>query len=896
MTNDGRPDPDVLLRAISEEELRARTAVLKVFLGMSAGVGKTYAMLRAARERLKEGTDVVIGVVETHGRLETLALTESLPVIPRKEIEYKGVTIHEMDLDAILAKKPKIVLVDELAHTNAPGSRHQKRYQDVIELLDAGIDVYTTVNVQHLESRKDLVEQITGVSIRETVPDSILERAGQIELVDITPNDLLRRLSEGKVYLGDKKERAAKNFFKPNSLTALREIALRVTAERVDQELQQFQGLRQNLGPWQTNERMMVAVSHSPYSERLIRTTRRLAFNLEAPWVAVHVDTGVPLNDEDQAQLAKNIALARELKAEVVTTTDTDVPSALRRIARQKNVTQVVVGRPTKRFFRDLLEGGTLLDRLVREIGEIDVHVIRQDEISNYKPLMITKIEHFSGPFSYWNAFWFLLGTSFLNGMLEPLIGYRAVGFLFLLGVLGVGLVSTIGPTFFVAALSALVWNYFFIPPRLTFAVNEPEDGVLIFIYLVAALVTGYLTSRVRAHERILRDREDRTNALFEVSQDIAGSRLKEEFLAKINARVGRLLDGECRILLASQESKLAVSEKKSYSPHPPLSEKEQAVAVWAFESGKVAGWSTETLSESNALYVPLKAPDETVGVLVYQPRTKRKLNLERENILHSIASQLAVSLQRHFFEKRLRESDRLKESEKIHETLLNSISHEMRTPLTAVIGTATALDDEANSKNPDYVRALAQNLLEAGDRLNRVIENLLDMSRLNSGMLALKLEWHDVSDLVGVTLKKLGRNLNQHRVEIEMPKDLPLVEMDFRLMEHALANLLLNAAAYSPHGTFIRISARKADSTLLLAVEDQGPGVPENLLDMVFEKFFRVPGTPTGGVGLGLSIVKNIVEFHKGRVGVENRIDGGARFTIELPLTEAPPVPKEDS
>lgn len=894
MTNDGRPDPDALLRAVGEAELKAKSAHLRVFLGMSAGVGKTYAMLRAAQARLNEGLDVVVGIVETHGRSETMALAEPLPKIPRKKIEYMGVTLEEMDLDAILLKKPKLVLVDELAHTNVPGSRHQKRYQDVLEILDAGIDVYTTLNVQHLESRKDLVEQITRVPIRETVPDSILERASQIELIDITPNDLLRRLKEGKVYLGEKAEHAAQNFFKPNSLTALREIALRVTAERVDQDLQQFQDLTQGSGPVQTNERLMVAVSHSPYSEKLIRATRRLAYNLEAPWIAVHVDTGIPLNDEDQAQLAKNIKLARELKAKVVTTTDTDIPSALRRVARQKNVTQIIVGRPTKRFFRDVIEGGTLLDRLVRESGEIDVHVIRQDGESTYSPPLITKIEHFSSPITYWNTLWFMFGVSFLSGFVEPFIGYRAVGFIFLLGVLGVGLLSTIGPTFLAGILSSFIWNFFFIPPRLTFVIQEPEDVILILSYLIAALVTGFLTNRIRTHERVLREREDRTNALYEVAQDIANSRAKDEFLTKINVRVGQLLDGECGVLLRSQEGKLLVNEYKVYSPQPELSEKEKAVAVWSFESGKMAGWSTDTLAEAKALYIPLKTPDEIVGILVYQPRTKRKLNLEQENMLFSISSQLAVSLERHFFEKRMRESERLKESEKIHQTLLNSISHEMRTPLTAVMGTATALDDEANAKNPKFVRALAGQLLEAGDRLNRVIENLLDMSRLNSGVLALNLEWQDIHDLVGVTLKKLGKNLENHRVVVEIPNDLPLVQMDFRLIEHALANLLLNAAAYSPQKTTIRISVRIVDATICIVVEDQGSGVPEDLLDKVFEKFFRVPGTPAGGVGLGLSIVKNIAEFHKGSVHVENRSEGGASFSISLPLTKAPPVPEE--
>ena len=891
---DERPDPDILLRAIKDEEVKTKGGALRVFLGMSAGVGKTYAMLQAAQARQKEGQDVVIGIVECHGRLETIALTKHLPEIPRKKIQYKGVAIQEMDLDAILEKKPKLVLVDELAHTNAPGSRHQKRYQDVLELLDAGIDVYTTVNVQHLESRKDLVEQITGIPIRETVPDSILEQAVQIELIDITPNDLLRRLKEGKVYLGEKADHAAQNFFKPNSLTALREIALRVTAERVDQDLQKFSDLKINSGPWQTNERLMVAISHSPYSEKLIRATRRLAYNLEAPWIALHVDTGLQLNSEDQAQLTKNIELARRLNAEVVLTTETDILTALKRIARQKNVTQIVVGRPTRRWVRDLLEGGSLLERLVRESGEIDVHVLRYARKGRYKEPFWRRLHFYNKPVQYWNTFWFLTGMTLISSLLDPWIGYRAVGFIFLLGVMIVGMLASTGPVIFAALFSVITWNFFFIPPLFTFTIRAPEDAIMCMTFFVVASIMGYLTNRIHDRERIIREREARTNVLYEVLKDISSSWEKSEFLTKVLDRVGKILNAECGVLLKDTDGRLQTEKQRPYSIF--LDVKESAVANWVFQNRKIAGWSTDTLSESKSLYLPLTALTETVGVFIFQPKVKRILTPEQDYLLHSIVQQLANALERHFVEKRLKESDQLHESEKIHQTLLNSISHEMRTPLTTVLGTASALDDEDNSRNPKYVRALAGQLFDAGDRLNRVIENLLDMSRLNSGVLALTFEWQDVQDLVGVTIKKLGKNLSQHSLVVEIPKDLPLVKMDFRLMEHALSNLLLNATTYSYPGTVIRLFARAAEGTMYLGVEDQGAGIPKELLDKVFDKFFRVPGTPPGGIGLGLSIVKNIVELHKGLVSVKNRPEGGASFTLELPLTEAPKVPNEES
>lgn len=890
MSDESRPNPDLLLKALQTDE--SGYGRLRLFFGMSAGVGKTYAMLRAAHQRRQEGVDVIVGIVETHGRRETAALAENLPVVPRRRLDYRGTVLEEMDLDEILRRRPELVIVDELAHTNAPGSRHPKRYQDVLELLEAGIDVYSAINVQHLESRKDSVEAITGIQIRETVPDSILERAHLVELVDIAPSELLRRLAEGKVYLGDKAAHAAQNFFKEDRLTALREIALRLTAERVDKDLQRFGETRGSAIPWQTNERLMVAISHSPSSEKLIRATRRLAYNLEAPWIAVHVDDGVALSNEDQAQLAKNVALARELKAEVVTTTDTDVSRALRRLARQKNVTQIVVGRPTRRPWRDWMIG-TVLDRLAREADEIDLHVIGQETI-RYEGLSEWwhRLRFATGIAAYWNTFWFLFAIAFISGYLEPWIGYRSVGFIFLFGVLATGLATTIGPTLFIAALGALTWNFFFIPPRLTFAITQPEDVIMVLSYFVVASITGTLTSRLKAHERVLREREDRTNALYEISQDIAGSRDKNEFLTKVVDRVGRLLDGECRILLRGIDGKLRTGGGAYYAPS--LNEKEQAVAVWAFDSGKAAGWSTDTLTEARALYLPLKTPSGVVGVFVYKPRHGRKLSLEQQNLLDSIVQQLSVSLERHFYENRVRAAERLEESERLHQTLLSSISHEMRTPLTTVLGVATALEEKAAAGNPEYVTALASELHRAGDRLNRVIENLLDMTRLNSGVLSLKLEWQDVRDLAGVAIQRLGPGLQGRKIETQLPENLPLVKMDFRLMEHALSNLLLNAVVYTPSTAKIRLGAETSLRSLILTVDDEGPGLPPQDLERIFDKFYRVPGSPAGGTGLGLSIVRSIVEAHKGTVRAENRAGGGARFVIELPATETPPEIKE--
>ncbi len=907
MSSDHRPDPDAILSALKEQEKNQSRGQLRIFLGMSAGVGKTCAMLRAAHQKMREGTDVLIGIVETHGRADTVALTEGLPVVDKIKIEYRGTFLEEMNLEEILRRKPKLVIVDELAHTNAPGTRHEKRYLDVLDLLEAGIDVFTAFNVQHLESRKDAVEAITGISIRETLPDSILERANQVELVDIAPTELLKRLKEGKVYLGDKADRAAQNFFKEAPLTALREIALRMTAERVDQDLQRFVSDRPEGSPWQTNERLLVAISHSPYSERLIRATRRLAYNLEAPWIALHVDTGLALNDSDQGQLVKNLNLARELKAEVITTTEVDLPSAVRRICRVKNVTQVVVGRPTRRWFRDLLERGNLLERLVQESLEVDVHIIRQEGQSLARPGLIEEISYYRskiGVTKYWYAFCFLIGTSLFGGLLNPFIGYRAVGFIFLLAAIIVGMFGSIGAVIFIASLSALIWDYFFIPPKFTFAISNTEDFLMCISFFVVALITGFLTNRIRFHEKVMREREERTNVLYEVLQDIARATEKSDFLEKVTQRMGALLGAQCGVVLKSNvnsgieaNSNLQfldrTADERSYSMD--LSEKDRAVAQWCFDNKKSAGWSTDTLNQASSLFLPLKGTSETVGVFVFRPNKKsRKLDLEKESLLLSVVTQLGVSVEKHFLTKRLLEAQRLKDSEELHQTLLNSISHEMRTPLTAILGAASALENDELVGANQYVREIASGLQGAGDRLNRVVENLLDMSRLNSGVFQLKLEWHDFNDLLSVVVKKLEKSLGKHKISINFLEKVYLVRMDYRLMEHAISNLILNAAMYSPENTEIAIFQKSTKSHFIIEIQDQGAGIPVESMDKIFEKFYRIPGSPTGGTGLGLSIVKSIVELHKGTIGVRNIEPHGACFVIQLGNETQPQLPEE--
>lgn len=877
-----RPNPDELLLSVKTADRKKNQAQLRIFFGMSAGVGKTYAMLQAAHEAKAEGVDVVVGVVETHGRQETAELLKGLEVLPRKKINYRGTALEELDLEALLQRRPQLVVIDELAHSNAPGSVHPKRYQDVLQILEAGIDVFTAINVQHIESRKESVEKITGIFIRETVPDSILERANHIELIDITPAGLLKRLKEGKVYFEERAQQAVQNFFKEAPLAALREIALRLTAEKVDNDLQDLKRLHPEQGPWNTNERLMVAVSHSPYSERLIRATRRYAFNLEAPWMAIYVDRGVPLSAEDQNQLSKNLALARELGAEILTISDSDITTALQTLARQRNVTQLIVGRPTPRFLRDHLQGGTLLDKLVRQSGEFDVHVIRQEAPLTRSKEWWRKFSVSSGWAQYWYVLWGLILLTLTGQVIDNFTGFRVIGFLFLLAILGLGLISSLGPVLFAAGLSSLIWNFFFIPPRFTFAISSPEDILLCLSYFVVAVTTGYLTHRIRRHERIFQEREARTQFLYQVTKDIVAGGGAEVYVPTIAAKLSEVLKGTCGFVLVTANHKLDF--EKFHKDYFVLSEKETAVALWAFENGKAAGWSTDNLPSSRHHYLPMLSENSLMGLLVFKPKNAKRLAIEQEDLLFTVANQVALSLKKESLSEESKIADRLKESEKLHQALLSSVSHELRTPLTTIIGSASALADTNLQANPEVRTVLSEELVRASHRLNRVIENLLDMTRLNSGILTLKKDWYDVRELLTSTVKRLGTDLNQHPVKFDFTET-PLVKIDYRLLEQVFSNLLLNAVAYTAPGTAILISVRSFEQELWIQVRDEGPGIPEEFLEHIFEKFYRVPGTKAGGTGLGLYISKSLVAAHGGDLEARNSPQGGAEFTIRLPL-----------
>jgi two-component system sensor histidine kinase KdpD len=880
-----RPNPDDLLKGIQAVDKRSNRGHLRVFFGMCPGVGKTFSMLRAAHERLKDGVVVVVGVVETHDRIETASLVQGLEQIPKREIEYKSTKLLEMDLDSILKRKPKLVLVDELAHSNVIGSRHSKRYQDVQELLIAGIDVYTTLNVQHIESRSDLVFQITGVPVQEKVPDSFLDLVDQVELIDLSPEVLLQRLNEGKVYFGDRAARAADSFFKFENIIALRELALRYTAEKVDSQLRDQMILKQVPGIWNTNERLMVAVSLSPYSARLIRATRRMAYNLEAPWIALYVDTGEVLNETDLKQLNRNLALAKELGAEVVQSKEPSLIEAVKRTALEKNVTQIVIGRPDKRFVRDFLTQGTILDQLVRETSEIDIHVLRQERKPRYKGLKFKFPQFKTGLIPYWYTFWFLIAVGFLSYAVAPWIGYRAVGFIFLSAILFVGTIARFGPILFAAGFCSFIWNFFFIPPQFTFEIKEPEDVMNVIAFFIVAFVSGYLTSRIKKQESALSERAYTSSVLYEFSKSLGSAKSKDEIATISRESFERIFKCEIEIILKDPSNEL--QHHPVGTNRTKIDPKEFAVASWSFKNQKNAGWGTETLNSSKCLSIPLKGRAESIGVILIWPKRGAKKDPEFEFLIETSVSNTAMAFEREMFEEKSKEADVLASSEKLHQALLSSVSHELKTPLTAIIGNATALKQDGQGLSESGKEQALGDLIESSERLNRVVENLLDMTRISSGALKVRDDIFGINDFVDSSLSRYASVIRNHKVCFKKSSQEIFVRGDDKLLEHVLSNLLSNAAYYAPRGSEIKIEVSSDESFGKVLVLDEGPGIPQDSIEKVFDRFYRVPGTPTGGTGLGLSIAKALVLAMGGAISVQNRNDqSGSAFTFTLPRT----------
>ena len=891
--DDRRPDPDALLRKVQEDEARQTRARLKVFFGAAPGVGKTYAMLSAAQERQTEGIDVVIGVVETHGRSETADLLEGLEILPRKQLAYAGQFLPEFDLEAALKRRPALILMDELAHSNVMGSRHAKRWQDVMELLDAGLDVYTTLNVQHLESLKDVVAQITGVLVRENVPDTVLERADEVELVDLPPDDLLVRLKEGKVYLPDQARHARDHFFRKGNLLALRELALRHTAESVDAQMRRYMASEGIHKTWAAGDRLLVCVGPGELSERLIRGTRRMAGALGAPWLALYVESRQHLHftEEDRTRIEGNLRLAEKLGGEtaVIEGGGTLVDDILT-FAQDRNITKIVVGKPSRPRWVEWLMGSTV-DDLIRHSGDIDVYVISGEPGREpAAPLIRPTI---TSPGRNYLLSILVVG---LASALAALVFRRTeladIVMVYLLGILIVATRFGRGPSLLASLLSVAAVDFLFVPPYLTFAVTDFRHVGTFAVMLLLGVVIGNLTERIRAQARLARGREQRTHALYRLGQELARSAGSAALVASAIQNVAAQFQGQGVVLQPDEHGRLQTPD------HPlafPLNEQELGVAQWVFDHAEPAGLGTLTLPGARATYLPLKGARGSIGVMGVLPEgSPRWLEPDQRQLLEAFANQTALALERALLAEQAALDRRHADEERLRNALLSSVSHDLRTPLGVITGAVSTALETPDLAEPAR-RELLQSAQEEAQRLHRLVSNLLDITRLESGALDLHTEWTPLEEVVGAALNRREMATEAHRVRVSLPEDLPLVAMDGVLMEQLLLNLLDNALKYSPPGSPVDIKAWAAGKSLTLSVSDQGPGIPEGEEERIFEKLARGQAASNRpGAGLGLAICKGIVTAHHGRIQAVNHPHGGAQFLVTLPLGTPPVMPVE--
>src|SRR5579864_889112 len=883
-----RPRPEAFLKEAETEERRQHKGKLRIFLGYAAGVGKTYAMLLAAREAQAEGRRVALAYVETHRRAETEALVAGFTIIPRWKIAYRGVTLEEMDLDTVLSEHPDLAVVDELAHTNAPGCRHARRYQDVEELLEAGIDVYTTLNVQHIESLNDVVAQITGITVRETVPDQILEQADEVGLVDLPPDELIQRLHEGKVYVPDQAHRAIDKFFRPGNLTALREIVLRYLAGQVDHQMRAYMEAHAIRGPWPAGERVLVCIDADPLAERLVRTGRRMATGLDAEWIVLHVETPeyATLPEAARDRIARTLRLGEELGARTVSLPGTKAAEEIIRYARAQNVSKILVGvSHHPRWIR--LIHGSVVERIIRAAGDIDVYVI--SSASDRRRASAAPAER--APLHY-TPYVFGAGVVALAVLVGALVhgvwAQANLTMLFLLAVVIVALEWGRGPATLAAVTSLAAFAFFFGPPSFTYTVADAQYLVTVTALLVVGLVIGTLASRTREQAQAARSREAYMAALHALSGELAATNDIDAVLQAVGRHIGATFGRSVAIFLPKEDA----LEPRLETPGFPLSENERAVADWVFRHGHSAGYGTDTVPAAAARYMPLKTSQRIVGVLGVQPSSSGpRLTPEQRRLLDAFTSQAALAIERVQLTEEARRGDVARETERLQTALLNSISHDLRTPLASITGALTTLADHPPADEA-VRRELLQNAREQAERLNHLVGSLLDMNRLEAGTLRLRLEPGDVEDLIGAAIAQLGEAAQQRDIRVTVEPKLPAVPMDFALVTQALVNVLDNALRYSPPDAPVEVVARLAGNEVQIRVEDRGPGVPPGDIARIFDKFYRIQhdGADGHGAGLGLAISHGIIGAHGGRIWAANRPGGGAVVAFALPVR--PPEP----
>ena len=886
-----RPSPEALLEAARREE--GRVGKLRIFVGAAPGVGKTYEMLQQARARRKDGYDVVAGVVETHGRRDTEALLETLEIIPRRRVQYKGQWLEEMDLDAIIARRPQIVLVDELAHTNVEGSRHPKRYLDVEELMNRGIDVYTTVNIQHIESLNDVVAQITHVRVRETVPDAVFDRADAVELVDLTPDDLIQRLKEGKVYVPKQAERALEHFFSPANLTALRELALRRTADRVDEQLLTEMQAHAILGPWAAGERILVCISDDPRCAGLVRYAKRLADRLHGPWAALYVEgrRGLQLSEEQRDRIADTLRLAEALGGEALTLPagDRHIADDVIGYAQANNVTQIVIGKTWRTRWFEILHGSVVHD-LVRRSGNISVHVIAGDTVAGQpipkKSVRSAKREETFDPGAYIAALVAIAAAIGLGALIKTWVGVTNVDLVFLTAIVAVAVRFGLLPSLLASVASSLAYNFFFLPPIYTFTITDPNNVVAFGFFTLVAIIVSSVAARGRTQAVTAMERARATESLYSFSRKLAGAGTLDDVLWATAYQTALMLKVRVMLLLPEHGS---IAVKAGYPPEDILDEADLAAAKWAWENDHTAGRGSDTLPGAKRLFLPMHTGRGAIGVIgIDSDKPGPLLTPDQRRLLDALRDQGALAIERVRLVEEMDRVERTAETERLRSALLTSISHDLKTPLAAVLGSAETLRDVGEKLSDAEKADLLATIIDESERLNRFIANLLDMTKLESGAVTPNVALHDVGEIVGSALRRASRILSRHTIELELAPDLPMLEVDAVLFEQVLFNLLDNAAKYAPPELTIRIQIWRDVESVCLRVLDEGSGIPASDLDHIFDKFYRAQKTDQvrAGTGLGLAISRGFVEAMHGTIVAANRTDrSGAAFTVSLPI-----------
>lgn len=901
MSNE-RPDPDQLLARVERDTAKAKRGRLKIFFGAAAGVGKTYAMLMAAHERRAENLDVIVGLVETHGRKETQFLMKGLEVIPTRQIEYKGTVLHEFDIDAALKRRPAIILVDELAHTNAPGSRHPKRWQDIHELLDAGIDVYTALNVQHLESLNDEIGEIAGIRVWETIPDTIFEDADEVEIVDLPPDELLLRLKEGKIYIPQQAEQAIQHFFRKGNLIALRELALRQTASRVDVQMLNYREDHAIREVWQVNERILVCIGPNALAERLVRAGKRLATSLRAQWIVAYVETPFlqRLPAEKRDGVLRILRLAEQLGAETVTLSSPEMSDAIIKFAHERNINKILLGKPTRRGWKRWLLG-SVVDDLISRAHNVNIYLLgspqtKDTEANVYRksPLPGLRQRSSNKKISYWGYGCAVLSSLFSTLVAWLMVEHFALANLVMVFLLGVVFIATRfgrDPSVLASILSVALFDFFFVPPYYSFSVEDGQYLFTLLTMLVVGIVISNLMVNVHSQAKVASHRERRAAVLYAISRELASSQTEEDIVRTAVRHLHSEFSSRNVILFPDSNGSVVYPKQKSIAES--LHGADLSVAQWVLDHNEMAGQGTNTLPGAEAIYFPVCGEDKVLGVLALLPVNLRRVFLpEQQKLLETFLRQIGQAVTRIRLAEQAKLTQMQVETERLRNSLLSAISHDLRTPLATIIGSAsTLLEGEGHLKTEDKLD-LSRVIIDEAERMSNLINNILDMARLDAGVVELNKQWHPLEEIIGTVLTRLHQQLADRVVKVKLPAGIPMIYVDAVLIEQVLINLLENAIRYTPQGSELEINADLSAYAVEIAVADRGPGIPKGREEHLFEKFYQARHEAAqSGVGLGLAICRAIVEVHGGRINAQNRMDGGAVFTFVLPIDQPPPV-----